>query len=441
MEKYKNNITVIDAICGKGKTSWAIQNIINRSVTDEDYRFIYITPYLDEVARVVSECKKRKINVKTPEKSKGKQKRDVFSNLISNGENIVITHSLFDRVTQDVLKAMEIYNYVIYLDEVHEVIQKIDLPKDDRNMLLDTKVIDVQEDGRVIWLKEEVEYTRFLDIKNFCKLGSLYMFGDNLYFYCFPITVFNYAKEVYILTYMFEGQIQSAYYKIHNVKYTYRDIKVIGRQYILTYLNPNERAKEVKQMKSLINLIDNDRINFEKEDGYELTSTWFKEKSSEIKFKVIKRAIENYFNNIIKGKSKDNMWTTLKEYESNLKGKGYTKGFVPLNSRATNLYKDKYNLAYVYNRYMNPLYVSFILSKNGELNENLFGLSELLQWVFRSRIRVSKKINLYLPSYRMRAIYNSWESLVNYNLTDEKEYSIEKGIIISRKDKINESKS
>ena len=45
-------ITVIDSICGSGKTSWAIQEINNNT----DKKYIYITPYLDETERVRKEC-------------------------------------------------------------------------------------------------------------------------------------------------------------------------------------------------------------------------------------------------------------------------------------------------------------------------------------------------------------------------------------------------
>lgn len=44
-------ITVIDSIMGSGKTSWAIQH-----VNEADYcndRFLYITPFLDEVKRIM----------------------------------------------------------------------------------------------------------------------------------------------------------------------------------------------------------------------------------------------------------------------------------------------------------------------------------------------------------------------------------------------------
>ena len=56
-EEYSSSqeveINIVDAICGSGKTSAAI-NMINSS--DKEQKFLYITPYLDEVQRIIDSC-------------------------------------------------------------------------------------------------------------------------------------------------------------------------------------------------------------------------------------------------------------------------------------------------------------------------------------------------------------------------------------------------
>ena len=47
-----SKITVIDSPCGYGKTSFAIQMMKNR----EDDKFVYITPFLPEIERVINAC-------------------------------------------------------------------------------------------------------------------------------------------------------------------------------------------------------------------------------------------------------------------------------------------------------------------------------------------------------------------------------------------------
>jgi Zn-dependent alcohol dehydrogenase len=49
-------IKIIDSIMGSGKTSYAIQKMIE----DTQNNYIYITPFLTEVQRIKDQCKDRK---------------------------------------------------------------------------------------------------------------------------------------------------------------------------------------------------------------------------------------------------------------------------------------------------------------------------------------------------------------------------------------------
>ena len=98
----------------------------------------------------------------------------------------------------------------------------------------------------------------------------------------------------------------------------------------------------------------------------------------------------------------------FKDYKSKLKGEGYSKGFIPVNSRATNEYKDRFNIAYPVNRFLNPYVKNFFTSNNIEINENGWALSEMLQFIWRSAIRDGKEINVYIPSKRMRNLLKAW---------------------------------
>lgn len=127
----------------------------------------------------------------------------------------------------------------------------------------------------------------------------------------------------------------------------------------------------------------------------------------------LRKNLYTYFRNEAKAKSNDIIWTTRKDYgnvKGGLKGKGYSKGFIVLNQRATNDYAEKHNLAYVYNRFMNPYEKTFFQSAGIEVNEELLALSDLLQWVWRSAIRKNpaEPITIYIPSTRMRNLLKGW---------------------------------
>ena len=43
-----------------------------------------------------------------------------------------------------------------------------------------------------------------------------------------------------------------------------------------------------------------------------------------------------------------------------------------------------------------------------EVREDMYALSEMIQWVWRSAIRDGKDIWIYIPSRRMRELFQNW---------------------------------
>ena len=92
--------------------------------------------------------------------------------------------------------------------------------------------------------------------------------------------------------------------------------------------------------------------------------------------------------------------------------------FVPCNAKATNIYRNRWALAYCVNMYFNPMIRRFFTDGNDERtqkglseiypDENMYALSCLIQWMFRSRIRDGKHIYIYIPNKRMRQLLFDW---------------------------------
>ena len=57
---------------------------------------------------------------------------------------------------------------------------------------------------------------------------------------------------------------------------------------------------------------------------------------------------------------------------------------------------------------MQPDVKQFVDHYNIEFDEDLFSLSALLQWIWRSQIRDGKPIEIYIPSERMRILLKVW---------------------------------
>ena len=78
-------------------------------------------------------------------------------------------------------------------------------------------------------------------------------------------------------------------------------------------------------------------------------------------------------------------------------------------TRRTNDYAHCSHLIYLYDQHVNP-YVARWLEENSRAFDDAYALTELIQWVWRSRVRRGQPITLYLPSPRMRQLMEEWLS-------------------------------
>ncbi len=60
------------------------------------------------------------------------------------------------------------------------------------------------------------------------------------------------------------------------------------------------------------------------------------------------------------------------------------------------------------NRYLDHSYQLFINQNNIKLDGDQNALSELIQWIWRSRIRNFEDIEIYIPSFRMRNLLKKY---------------------------------
>ena len=76
--------------------------------------------------------------------------------------------------------------------------------------------------------------------------------------------------------------------------------------------------------------------------------------------------------------------------------------------RATNAYRRRDCLAYCVNIYYTPLQKNYFQEQGVEVREDMYALSEMIQWVWRSAIRDGMDIWIYIPSRRMRELFQNW---------------------------------
>ncbi|MBX4152210.1 hypothetical protein K1X09_33445, partial [Paenibacillus lautus] len=213
-------IKVVDSIMGSGKTSAAIE-MMNKDV---DHNYIFITPYLSEVERIKKSCVNRKFYEPKFYTLSGERftKFDSLHNLLTNEKDIASTHALFRKANDETRELIKSGNYILILDEVMDVVQQLEIKRSDLQMLFDYGLLYI-EDSYVKWNEEHdkaKEYDGvFNDLKQMSLNKNLIYYKDTILIWTFPYDIFESFKDVYILTYLFDGQIQKYYYDMNNINY------------------------------------------------------------------------------------------------------------------------------------------------------------------------------------------------------------------------------
>lgn len=391
-------LKVVDAGCGVGKTT-AMINYINQD--KDNNKFLYITPFLTEVERVKTACKDKNFQ----EPAELPTKTEDLLRLVEKGYNIVSTHALFKKLTDKVLDLTQFNDYILIIDEAADVLEEIDITKNDLKTII-TEYTTIDDNNTVHWNEWNNDYEgRFEDYKNMIQMGGVKAHRSDTgevvsLVWAFPISIFESFKEVYILTYMFNGQ--KAYYEYNNVN--------IINMYVKDFqLTTEPQVYNYEEQKKLITVIEDEKLNAIGNNRGSLSMSWFSRNAKTALMKQLQNNINNFFKNIVKGTPiNQKLWTTFKEYSDIVKGKGYTNAFVPINIRATNDYKDSTAVAYIANRYMKPTLKHFFEVEGIKVDEDAYALSELIQFIYRSAIRDGKPITVYIPSKRMRELFIDW---------------------------------
>lgn len=399
---FNCDVKIVDMMMGSGKTSAAI-NFINSS-SDED-KFLFITPYLEEVNRIKISCPIK--NFLDPKEIGSKL--NGIKQLISKGENIVSTHALFRRFDNEIIDMCRAKNYTLIMDEVTDVVEKYDISKEDFKILTENFVDIDSETGLIKWRDPNDDYYgKFSEEKRLCELGCLAYYSGSVMMWLFPIEAFNAFRNIYILTYMFSSQVQKYYYDYYKLPYKY--IYVTGntrKEY--TFTSDKSKKKKINyDFKNLIHILEDTKMNSIGDREFDLSKAWYIRNKNNIVMKQLKNNLENFFRNKRNTKTGENLWTTFVDFKSQLSSKGYGRAFVSINMRASNKYKDRISIAYPVNRYINTGVKNFFLKHDITIDEDGFAVSEMLQFIWRSAIREGNEIWIYIPSIRMRTLLQNW---------------------------------
>ena len=400
------HITIVDARMGRGKSSAAIR-YMNRYKGQRC--FLYITPYLTEVDRICELCDFEEPNCDYQSKS------TQLKTMMRHRCNIASTHALFTLMDDEALDLAREYGYSLIIDESIQVIQGVPTSPKDKELML-AHLANVGDDGSVSWLDDSYE-GKFEGYKQMADAGSLYYCAGTLYELMSPKRFLPF-DEVIMMTYLFDGQLQKAYFDYYGFSY---DIIGVRRDDHGYYFSDCADAPPPVDYSNLIHIVGMDdaqgaRMNDIGDSRTALSVSWFKRRGrAHQDIKILRKNMHNFFRYKTNSSSDRRLWTTFKDFEEWLLGSGnrYVSNFLSLNARATNAYRGTDCVAYLVNRFVDPNIAKFFATKDIEIDSDQFALSEMLQFIWRSAIRDGKGIDLYIPSRRMRELLVGWINEIN----------------------------
>lgn len=406
-------IRVCDAVMGSGKTQSAIA-WMNGHPND---KFIYITPYLDEAERIRRDCPSlRFVSPSNKLPQYHHRKVEHTADLIHEGRNITTTHQAFKEYTIDMLDDIRKQKYTLFIDESINMLEEADFHTGDLEVLARAGCIS-ENNGIYTPGAEEYDGAAFRNLFRFLKTRELIQMtaGDitTLYYWTLTPALITSFENVFILTYLFKGQDLYYFLKMYNIPYKYIYVKKIDKgtaRYIFSEKS-GDIPEYVSRLGDMINILPG-KLNDIGDDYHALSMRWFQRDNGE-NISKLKNNIYNYFHNICSASCDEKMWTTFKEDYGRLKGKGYTNSFLAFNTRATNEYSDRTCLVYAANIFMNVSVKRFYRNADIMVDDDMYALSTMIQWIWRSAIRNGEKINLYMPSSRMRNLLISWINTVS----------------------------
>lgn len=427
-------VTVIDALMGSGKTTLAIRLMREIALTYDTVfehgqrRFIYITPFLAEVARVegaLGAIADQPIAFSPV--AEGGRKLVSLNRMLLDGQNIVSTHALFKFVDENTGDALDQYRYTLFVDEVAEWVEKYPISPKDLKILFDAGCIRTNPaTKRVEWTDPEpvegesrgASYSgKFVSLRSLCHQGKIVASRHTtggmptLLLWKMPVEILARFDEVFILTHLFDGSDMAAYLRLSGVQVTKA---TIGRDGEMVPYDHSIEAERIAKIKPLLQIETDPKLNAvgtRTGKSRPLSVTWFRTDRAKLGGHLtakLQSATYTFFRHRCGTPVGENLWSTFNDFRKDLKGKGYGRSFLSCNARATNDYRDRVSLAYLVNLYRHPFISGYFADAGVPTSEDFYALATMTQWIFRSAIRDGKPVRLFVPSDRMRRLLVEW---------------------------------
>ena len=373
----------------------------------QNKKYLVILPLLSEVNRVIDQSESILFEQPTTDENEHHTKTESIKELLLTGQNIATTHNMYERLVRLAREGL-LDDYHIIIDEVPDVVKSVSSKTKTsiEEFYLKTGYIELEETGLVRptnkWRqnKEEVSDTLNPKILSYAETGCLYLLGEHMFVWAMPSELLSAGLSVTIMTYKSEGSLLTSYLNKLSLPY---------------FVNSSE-FKEGHFKAAALELIDlQDIPPISKLNLSHSGQT--KGMSQCSYYSKISGALKNLRSRQLKGVQLDDILVTCKKdawfKQENKAGvfakdsKMFQANWIANTTRGTNDYAHCSHLIYLYDQHVNPV-VGRWVNNSSRSFDDAYALTELIQWVWRSRVRRGEPITLYLPAPRMRRIFIDW---------------------------------
>ena len=376
-----------------------------------DRKYLVITPLRTEVRRIIEGSKSVPFQQPHENDNEAGTKFRSLENLVLNGMNIVTTHKLHEDLFP-LAKDGLFDDYDIIIDEVPNIVKHVaeKSPTSIEEFYVEAGYMLVDQGTGLVtptpkwWSnKDRVKDTLERKIFGHAVSGCLYLLEGKFFIWAMPRELLTAGRTTTILTYKSEGSMLSAYLRKLRIpvavandnhqENTFRrqaaeliticDIPALSKLK-LSYTGQSKGLKDDQYCRTIVTALKNLR-------GRQLNDV----------------SIENILITCIKnGWRKNGDEKVAGPFAS---GSKLFKGakWIANTTRGTNNHAHCSHLIYLHDQHINP-FVARWLGDSSQEFKDAYALTELIQWVWRSRVRRGQPITLYLPSPRMRQLMEEW---------------------------------
>lgn len=425
-------VKVLDAVMGSGKSTRLIE-----MMAQEKRPIIYIAPLLDECHRIAGTLSDddgdvvmnhdgspiyenghqlaHKMFCHPTMRNSGGSKLQGLKHLVSAGKNVVSTHQLFRLVDKELLEIVKGKGYLLVVDEVMTVWSKYSLHKDDDGessnsqnktdkevlQLIKNGFIEVCPTGLLHWQhdKYDPQNTFHESVARLCDNHQLILSRGHVVFWEMTKELLRSFDDVWLATYMFDSSYMAHYLEMHGF-----DVLV------------DRWGKKPSEFAHLITLHTGKKLTDWADRPTALSYGSFAQKGNLVDEARV--ALDNFFRYATKSKPEDRLWTCFKSKRAKVgNNRAYTSRWLAFSTKATNQYGSASCVAYLCNNFASAFLLDMLKIRGQDFDQDMWALSEMLQWIWRSRIRNGEHIHLLIPSSRMRNLFERWlndEFVVSY---------------------------